>query len=452
VTLVQMAVAAGVIAGALYTLSPLTMVALAAGALMTHRVARELGAGERRWFMGIIIAAMVLRGAAIAWLFLSADPSRPYAVFFGDEELFKSRPIWIRNLGLGIPISGADYIYSFDETGRSGYLFVLAALQAIFGDTPYAIHVLNSVIYLGGVLLLYRPVRRAFGPLPAIGGLAILLFLPSLFAWSISALKEPLYVGVAAFEVVCVLQVVRGRTLMHKVAAVAGVLLAAYLLESLRKGGLLVAAAGVSGALLLAAIAPRPRLLLASALLAPVLAIGAWQVPAVQSRALGVLRDSVRYHAGHVLTVGYTYQLVNPHYYYDWPAIFRIGPAEAAQYVARATAHYVAEPLPWALRSRAMLAYMPEYAAWWVLLLLAPFGIAAGLKKDALLASTLLAHAVAIAMMVALTSGNIGTLIRHRGLVLPYLVWLAALGGCWWLARFTREAPATGHGMTHGNR
>jgi hypothetical protein len=42
--------------------------------------------------------------------------------------------------------------------------------------------------------------------------------------------------------------------------------------------------------------------------------------------------------------------------------------------------------------------------------------------------STLLAHAAAVAMMVALTSGNVGTLIRHRGLVLPYLVWLSVLG------------------------
>jgi len=32
--------------------------------------------------------------------------------------------------------------------------------------------------------------------------------------------------------------------------------------------------------------------------------------------------------------------------------------------------------------------------------------------------------------MVALTSGNVGTLIRHRGLALPYFVWLSALGGC----------------------
>jgi hypothetical protein len=39
--------------------------------------------------------------------------------------------------------------------------------------------------------------------------------------------------------------------------------------------------------------------------------------------------------------------------------------------------------------------------------------------------------------MVALTGGNIGTLIRHRGLTFPYFTWLAALGACsvvYWLA------------------
>jgi hypothetical protein len=39
--------------------------------------------------------------------------------------------------------------------------------------------------------------------------------------------------------------------------------------------------------------------------------------------------------------------------------------------------------------------------------------------------------------MVALTSGNIGTLIRHRGLTFPYFTWLAAVGACamiYWLA------------------
>ena len=35
---------------------------------------------------------------------------------------------------------------------------------------------------------------------------------------------------------------------------------------------------------------------------------------------------------------------------------------------------------------------------------------------------------MAAAALVAVTSGNVGTLIRHRGLALPYLVWLSAAG------------------------
>jgi len=142
-----------------------------------------------------------------------------------------------------------------------------------------------------------------------------------------------------------------------------------------------------------------------------------------------VIRDSVRYHAGHVLTVGHTYHMVDGRYYTNWDPIFEIGPREGAQYVSRAVIHYLVEPLPWVESSRAMLAYVPEQAAWWTILLLTPVGLAAALKRDALVTAVLVAHAMAIVMMVALTSGNIGTLIRHRGLVLPYLVWIAGLGG-----------------------
>ena len=83
----------------------------------------------------------------------------PFATFFGDEEFFKSRPIWMRNLGLGVPISAADLIYAFDETGKSGYLFVLAPLQALVGDAPYGVHVFNARSISAASLVLYRLVR-----------------------------------------------------------------------------------------------------------------------------------------------------------------------------------------------------------------------------------------------------------------------------------------------------
>jgi hypothetical protein len=44
----------------------------------------------------------------------------------------------------------------------------------------------------------------------------------------------------------------------------------------------------------------------------------------------------------------------------------------------------------------------------------------------------------AAATGVALTSGNVGTLIRHRALTTPFLVWFSALGlivAVTWLSR-----------------
>ena len=52
---------------------------------------------------------------------------------------------------------------------------------------------INSACYLAGALVLFRFVRPAFGGVAALAGLAVMLFTPSLFMWSISALKEPSY-------------------------------------------------------------------------------------------------------------------------------------------------------------------------------------------------------------------------------------------------------------------
>jgi hypothetical protein len=62
-----------------------------------------------------------------------------------------------------------------------------------------------------------------------------------------------------------------------------------------------------------------------------------------------------------------------------------------------------------------------------------------------LLTCVLAAFVIGGAVLVALTSGNIGTLIRHRSLVMPFLVWLSVLGLAVlveWVARPRTEVRA----------
>ena len=71
---------------------------------------------------------------------------------------------------------------------------------------------------------------------------------------------------------------------------------------------------------------------------------------------------------------------------------------------------------------------------------LALIGLVFAMRRDVLVTSLLLMHAVVAAVLVAFTGGNIGTLVRHRAFALLYLMWISAVGACELLAR-ARPAP-----------
>ncbi len=424
-----LAVGAGLLLGLAYTLSPLTVLSLAAVVWASRAAGRDLPEAERRWFWCLLSAAVLMRLAAIAWLFLTADSSRPFASFFGDEELYKFRTVWLRNVGQGLPMSPADVIYSFDDVGHTSYIYVLAFVQAIVGDAPYGLHLMNMALYIVGVLAIYRFVRPAYGGVVALAGLIALLFMPSLMVWSISVLKEPMNVFMLVGQVMGAVFIVRAPRWWQKALAVLGVAGLGLAMESLRGGGLLTAVVGTAGGLFLTLVLSKGRRLAYALLLAPIAIAMLASSSAVQERVMANLRAAAYYHAGHVLTPGFSYQLVDPRYYGERVQLLRsMPPVDAGRFAVRAVWSYFAEPLVWKTESRLAVADLPEQFVWYHMVLMLPFGVLAGFRRDLLLTSMLVAHATAAIVLVALTSGNIGTLIRHRALALPYLVWLSVLG------------------------
>ena len=138
----------------------------------------------------ILIVAILVRVAAIAGICFSTDHARvPFASFFGDEEYFIRRATWLRNVALGIPIHSADLIYAFDDYSYTHYLYVIAFVEALVGFAPYGLKIISAAMYLGGAVILFRLARSAYGSGVALAGLLVVLFLPSLFAWSIAALE-----------------------------------------------------------------------------------------------------------------------------------------------------------------------------------------------------------------------------------------------------------------------
>lgn len=436
-------VATGITLGFAYTLSPLTILMLGVLVAASYAASRGLSHVERRWFWCVMGTAVLLRLIAIAVLFLTADPSRPFASFFGDEELYKFRTVWLRNIGQGIPISPADVIYSFDSIGNTGHKYVLAFVQVLVGDAPYGLHLLNMTLCLCGMLALYRLARAAYGTSVSMAGLIALLFLPSVAFWSISILKEPMNVFMLTAELICAVFIVRAPQWWQKGLAAFGVVTFALAMESLRAGGVLTAAIGTIGGITLTWVLARGRRWMTALVLVPAAVVVLAMAPAVQDRALANLRRAAFYHAGHVLTPGFSYRLIDSPYYAERILVLNAMPPEdAGRFVVNALWNYMVQPLPWKAESWALQAYLPEQFLWYVMALLVPFGALAGLRRDRLITSMLLCHAAAAVVLVALSSGNLGTLIRHRSLALPYLVWLSALGAQDCVRRYLRRYQA----------
>lgn len=445
------AVLLGVAGGALYTVSPLTAWCAALTVILLALAGRRLPASERRTLRLILVAALAVRLAAIGAMVVINTPlhdDESIAMLSGDEGYALGRALRTRDVVSGAPVGQYDYFVVNDEYGRNGYISALTVVQMLFGPTPYSMRLLNTLLFLASGILLFRMTRSAFGALPAFAGLVALLFLPTQFYWSISLLKEPLYLLGGALVITGAGGGVRAPRARDAVAPLLGGLAGLAIVSDLRSGAFILTTAGVAAGLVILFFFSSPlRVRIAAAAAALLVIVAATSRPSAQQRITSALESSAKTHAGHVFTIGHSYKLLDDAFYFNPVAgaasTLTLTPDQAARYVVRAAASFVAVPLPWQMTSGRELAYLPEQVFWYVLLALIPAGLAAGWRRDPAVTSLLAGFVLPTAAALALTNGNVGTLLRLRGVVIPYLIWLSAAGFCACLQRAaTRSATA----------
>jgi hypothetical protein len=267
-------VAAGVVLAALYTVSPLALCAAALALIAVAMARRGLADEERRLLTTVLAAAFIVRLAAIVGIFLASMPIHDdqfVGSLSGDGAYAMARALRSRDLLLGVPANKYDYVVAFDEYGRNTYVSFLTATQIAFGPAPYGLRLINSVLFIAGGLLLYRMTRATLGPAPAMAGLAALLFLPTLFVWSISLLKESLYFAGSALLLWATVAALRARVWRARLYAVLAGLVGAFVIHDLRSGAIWLAVFGLAAGLAMRA-ATASRRILAGAALAAILA------------------------------------------------------------------------------------------------------------------------------------------------------------------------------------
>jgi hypothetical protein len=420
----------GVGLGVVTTLSPAGVALAAVSCGLIAWAVRGLRGRERRWILTCLSLTMAARVAAVGALAASARPAAgSFATLSGgDAQYLLQRSIWMRNALVDAPFAPRDYFEAFDAGyGSTGYNYALAWFHLVFGPSPYAAHLLSTVLFFAAAVMMFRAVHARFGPRSALIGLLLLTVMPTVFLWSVTPLKEAPYFLLAAIAVcgaVAVLEHVSAwRTAGAIVATGGAILLAAAIRADVAA---LTAIVLVFGAIVW--FAGRSRRVLAALLAA---ALAAAVVVASSPRAAKTVQETAqlaaRRHIGHVLTSGHVYRLLDDERYFD-ERLRTLTPAELTAFGVRAVVRFFTVPEPWIMRGRSELLLLPQQMLWYLLVALGVMGAVAGLRRQRPLASLLAAFVVVGALLIGLNSGNVGTLIRHRDTVVPFAVWLSALG------------------------
>jgi hypothetical protein len=109
---------AGLALGAIYTLSPLTVWALALAVPVVSLAGRGLPRSEARLLRAVLLVALAVRLLAIGSVFLTTMPKhddQTVGSLSGDEAYGLSRAIRTRNILIGEPVSKYDYIVAVTQ-------------------------------------------------------------------------------------------------------------------------------------------------------------------------------------------------------------------------------------------------------------------------------------------------------------------------------------------------
>lgn len=433
------AAAAGVLAAVPIGVSPAGSAAVAALALLVWYASRGTSGLERRWIVGWLVATMAARVGAVSMLPMTVDRSRQSlaTVFGGDAFYLLQRSIWIRNAFVDAPFAPRDFFEAFEgHYGWSGYNYALALLHVFFGPSPYAAHLVSTVMFFAAVVLLFRYVRSSYGRGAGFLGLAVLTTMPSLFLWSIAPLKEAPFSLLMAVAVVASVLMLRSHSWRRRIVFAAAIVLVLWVMRQIRSdAATLVAVALAAGAAGWAALRTvRTSAVAAVVVLLIVSAVIAW--PRSRTLVVNQIRVAADRHIGHVFTAGHSYRLLDDDAYFgaSYTAdVLPLGPT--SRFLIRAIARFFSVPEPWILKPDRELLLIGQQMVWYVLLALAVFGLVVGFRRDRLLTSLFAAFVVTGAMLIGPTSGNIGTLIRHRDTVAPFAIWLSAVGAARALTR-----------------
>lgn len=295
------------------------------------------------------------------------------------------------------------------------FTYLIGVIYAAFGYNPLAIKLINAAFSILTGILLYFIGREMFCAAIGRWSMAVLVFLPSFVIFSITAMRDTIAIFMITLMVCLMIKFQESKNKIYPVAA--GVL--AFATEPLRSAIKYP---------LLALIALLMLLNLRFGIIKKfIITVFACVMIFSFTPAGQVLKNRLdpnvffSIHLGYINTPGHNYKIF-PERCYGGNKFIGLGPLEIAGGVIKGMFHLLFEPLP--MRVTGMLS-PPAILQTILLCLLIPFiiiGVITGLRYRFHRVIPAVAYLAIFIPLLAVTEGNIGTVFRHRDMLMPFLI------------------------------
>jgi 4-amino-4-deoxy-L-arabinose transferase-like glycosyltransferase len=419
-----------VVFGAPYLISQGLALCILLSAVFFYAVRRNTAEEDRRFVLFMISAAMIIRVAGLIVLQYKCI-SMGQLDIFGDaqDNIIQGINISdsIRNMK-EIPVTPQSILTSRYNTHSmtifNGIFFLL------FGHDIISLKYINILAICATAWIMYDFARNIYSGAAGRIALAIILFWPTVFIWSLTDLKESHLLFTVACSFWLLDKSAREKAVLRKaVFIIMSVLFAFYFVLLKIKLMMPVFILSVSLIVLYNVLhygfsrdPALSRKVLYVSLIPAAAAIMAFGGRILQA-AKGMYALILHYHIGFLNSGGWNIDLLGDQSQNFFTLQFII------KYIAKAWASFFLEPLPWHFYSYSLMATYPMMLAWYIIAAFSAAGVIrayyAGRSKEVF---AMLTFTVIYVTVVGMSVANIGTIIRFRDVMVPIVAVFAGIG------------------------
>lgn len=301
------------------------------------------------------------------------------------------------------------------------FSYAIAFLYSVFDYVPQLIKFVNAVFSVASAIVIYELAKSLFGKKAAGISMIITAFLPSIFVFSLTSTRDPMVIFLLCLSIYSLTKFYSSYNLLHLAVVFFCVGVVYFIRISVFAPLMLVLVIA-----LFISLRFRCRWKISFLVLCGLLVFsGGYRQKALSILDLATLTNP---HMGYINTPGNNYKILPDEYYSGSKNIRKIPPLYLAVAFLKGLLHSMFEPFPWKLKTKGELFGSVQTLAWVMFFPFVLVGIFFGLRHKPKESHVTFICVVVFSALLAIGEGNVGTVFRHRDMLLPFFIIFGVAG------------------------